>query len=207
MAQHVLIGPVGFQEWKTQEVVLAMEFDELILLRTSHKRAKRHLMTLKPKLKERGIGMQEIEVRPAFDFVAWYRAMNHAIENHRGADITVNLTAGHGVAISMAALVAARRSLACVCYDIVEHQIHHASPAILFGLERLVDTDRKILRVLAKGPRTVGQIHAETSDKTSTTSMALQRLRADGWVTSQREGQSIRYDLRPGVRPFVTSEI
>jgi DNA-binding transcriptional ArsR family regulator len=196
---HVLISPIGFQRWKSQEVLGSIEFDHLHVLHTSHPTAKKHAKALIAEVTRNGFTAEETEVRPAFDYVAWSDALEAAVAKHAGAERTINLTAGHGIAIAMAAVVAARTGIPCVCFDRFSRRSYPANPAILASRERLADSDRRILAELRKGERTVTELHAELGIKLSTVSMALQRLRASGWVDAERRGKSISYRLTAGV--------
>lgn len=52
-----------------------------------------------------------------------------------------------------------------------------------------------ILCVLAEGEKSVGELEAFLSQRQSTVSQQLARLRLEGLVTARRDGKTIRYSL------------
>lgn len=203
MPEHVLLSPAGFTDWKTIQVFLDLAFDHMVFARTSHRKARQHLDRVRTAATKQGIGFEEVEIRPAFDLRAWQESLSNVVANHRRADITMNLTAGHGVAIAAATMVAISDGIPCVCYDVVEGRLFRVNPSAAMQMASLGSTEREILRLLNERARTVTDLQRASRLKPSTVSMALQRLRTSAWVESVREGKAIRYDIHPGAQQLL----
>jgi DNA-binding transcriptional ArsR family regulator len=208
MEGKLLVSPAGFETWKVVETAKAVRPSRVILVHTDHPSALENIKRSRRALESVDIGVEDWQVKDAFDFVEWYETIDRAAEQSSDAEVVINLTPGHGVAISMAAMVAAARRLPCVCFDKYGPGLHHVSPSIIFHKGALEGTDKRLLRVLAQGrlPVTEAARRAEITE-VSTASVALKRLHERGFVDRQQEGRTVYYSLRQGVRQFLGSII
>ena len=198
-----LITPIGFKAWKQADVLRTTQPEIVHLLRSDAPEAAKNAQRVRTWAKRNAAKVEETIVRPAFSFVAWYRAVDAAAATLEPHGPIVNLTAGHGIAISMASAVAMKRSLDCVCYDKVAGRVHYANPGVIASFGALVDLDRSILRTLREHAETVSGLASRLALPFSTTSAAARRLAARGWLRSKQAGKEVTYSLRPGVAEFL----
>lgn len=202
----MLVSPSGFTPWKLEGVLKEMDFDHIVVLQTDSPKVEAAIVAIRKHIKGRDRPtLERITVTPAFDFIAWYRAYEQVLERHKQDRVTLNLTPGHGVAIAMGALVAARRNIPSVCFDIEGTGLHHVSPAVLFHLEKLAEADKRVLRELGRGPAPVTELAEKAKVKVPTASMSLKRLHQNGFVDRTKTGRQSVYELRAGVREFLGS--
>lgn len=206
MVGRLLVSPVGFEKWKVIEPAKEVKPTRLFLVHTDHEKAIKNTNDARAEFESRGVRVEDHQVKGAFNFVEWFQVFERIVDDAREAEVVVNITPSHGVALSMAAMVAALRSLPCVCYDREETRLHDVSPSVLFHLKTLETTDKRILRALASQDRTVTDAakEAEISELT-TASASLKRLHERGFLSRKEEGRTVTYGLRKGVKEFLSS--
>lgn len=206
MASPVLLTAIGFKPELVREPARHLSPSRIYGIATKHPKVTAARKVIDEWCETANIPLEVVTIRTAFSFVEWYQAWNRAAQANPHADVVTNLTAGHAVAISTAALVAVQNTWPCLCYDDIEDVVHSLSPSILLKLNALNPRDRTALRVLSGGPRSVGDVAIQMNDGFSTVSRCLSRLRAWGFATSSSDtGDSRRqiYELRPGVKQFL----
>lgn len=191
-----LITSSGWKPTLVTRVADELKPDRVLVIHTDHPRT---LKCLEESRRALAVPVESHIVAPAFDFTKWYRE----VEGHVSEDAVFNLTAGHGVAISVLSLVAAQRGLPAVIYDDDANQLHHLSPGILFTMDNLGRVERSILTELAAGEATSQLLVERTGYATGTVSQALTRLARDGYVVSRYEGRQRFTQMRQGVRTFL----
>jgi DNA-binding transcriptional ArsR family regulator len=204
----VLLSAIGFKAELVREPAMRVGASKIYGIATKHPKVAATRKALEEWSETAGIPMEVVTVRNAFDFVEWYYTWMTAQLAFAGKEIVINLTAGHAVASSTAAMIAAQKSLPCVCYDDIEDEVHHLNPSILLKLHELIPRDKEALAVLAKGPTAVGEVAAALDDRMSTISRSLSRLREWGFAHSTPDSQDSRrqiYELRPGVKEFLAT--
>lgn len=206
--QNVMLGAIGFREDLVVRPAEAIQATRLALVATKHPKVQETQKALRKWADRSDVHLSVLNVAKAYDFVEWHNAWIAAKLTAIGQNITVNLTAGHAVAISTAAIMAMKANLPCVCYDDLEDEVHHLSPSILLRLDELIARDRQALRLLASGPRGVGDLVEAMEDVPSTVSRTLERLEGNGFLTVRPDPVDNRRrvaELRPGVRAFLDS--
>lgn len=204
----VLLTAIGFKPELVREPAKHARASRIHAIATKHPRVAAARKILEGWTETVGIPIEVVTVRNAFDFVEWYQAWIRVDQTNAGKDTVFNLTAGHAVAISTAALVAVQRTSPCVCYDDIEDVMHDLSPSILLKLHELNPRDRDALRILAGGPAAVGDVAQVMKDRLSTVSRCLTRLREWGFTASSPDPKDSRrqvYELRAGVKEFLTT--
>lgn len=208
MTGPVLLTAIGFKAELVREPAKHAQASKVYAIATKHPKVAVARKVLEEWSETAGIPLEVVTVRNAFDFVEWYSAWNKAALANAGKDTVVNLTAGHAVAISTAALVATQSTTPCLCYDDVDDVMHHLNPSILLKLHELIPRDREALRILSEGRANVGDVAAAMKDRLSTVSRSLSRLRNWGFAASSPDPRDSRrqiYELRPGVKEFLAT--
>lgn len=208
MPGPVLLTAIGFKAELVREPAKHVGASKIYGIATKHPKVAATRKALEEWSETAGIPMEVVTVRNAFDFVEWYYAWITANLVNTGKETVVNLTAGHAVASTTAALVATQKTTPCLCYDDIDDVMHHLNPSILLKLHELIPRDREALRVLADGPANVGDVAKRMKDRLSTVSRCLARLRDWGFAISAADTNDSRrqiYELRPGVKEFLTT--
>lgn len=206
MAGPVLLTAVGFKPELVRDPAKLLGASRIYGIATKHPKVALARKDIEGWGGSAGVRVDVAQLKSAFDFVEWYSAWKAAGQAAAGREVYVNLTAGHGVAISTAAMVAVQNSWPCVVYDDLERELHHMSPSILLKLHDLVPRDKEVLETLARQPQTVGGVALALDDKMSTISRSLTRLKEWGFLGSAQSEADARhhiYDLRPGVKEFL----
>lgn len=210
MQGPVLLTAIGFKPELVREPAQHLKASRIYAIATKHPKVAGARKALEEWSETGGVLLEVATLRNAFDFVEWHSAWARAGLEHSGKELFVNLTAGHGVAISTAAMIATQRAWPCVVYDDLEGQLHHMTPSILLKLHDLVPRDKEVLETLAQQPQTVGGVAQALDDKMSTISRSLTRLKEWGFLESAQSEADARhhiYDLRPGVKEFLATII
>lgn len=200
-----LAGAIGFKEELVRRPAEILGATTLSLLATPHPDVQKTKVDLQAWAKKAGVDLRVQNLRESYDFVDWFRHWNRLLDD---GEATINLTAGHAVAISTAGIVAMKRNASCVVWDHLEDQLHHMSPSILLRLDELIPRDRQALQILRNGPKGVGDVAAAMGDRPSTVTRTLQRLESSGFLTTAPDPSDNRRrvaQLRPGVRQFLAS--
>jgi hypothetical protein len=203
-----MLGAIGFRQDLVVRPAEEVGATRLALVATKHPKVQETQKALQKWADQNDVELHVWNVRKAYDFVEWHTTWIAAKLTALGKPVTVNLTAGHAVAISTAAIMAMKANLPCVCYDDLEDEVHHLSPSILLRLDELIPRDRQALQLLARGPRGVGDLVESMKDRPSTVTRTLDRLEGSGFLTVRPDPADNRRrvaELRPGVRAFLDS--
>jgi hypothetical protein len=204
----VLLTAIGFKPELVREPAKHVRATKIYAIATKHPKVAAARKELEEWSETVGIQMEVVTVRNAFDFVEWYYAWITASLVNKGKETVFNLTAGHAVASTTAALVATQKTAPCLCYDDIDDVMHHLNPSILLKLNDLIPRDREALSILAKGKSNVGDVAEAMKDRLSTVSRCLSRLRDWGFAVSSPDPRDSRrqvYELRPGVKEFLAT--
>jgi DNA-binding transcriptional ArsR family regulator len=168
-------------------------------------------------LKDKAIPYKVVHVDD-WDIVAWNNAITAALDRLKDERITVNLTAGHGLAVAMLAIHAAQRALPVACFDwepdgpkgrakTTTGQLHSHSPAAVLHLKDTQEIDRRILRLLVQAPQQATAVVTKLDVPQSTASTALARLAERGFVDRDAQGRTVTYRLREGLQPMIAQAL
>jgi DNA-binding transcriptional ArsR family regulator len=193
--------------------VFATSPQEVVLIAGRHGQVIETEKELVRELKARGIPVT-IDHVDDWDVVAWSNAITASLDRLRDERVTVNLTAGHGLAVAMLAIHAAERGLPVACYDWEplatgkapkdwSKLVHPHSPAAVLHLKSTQPVDRQILALLLKGPQGVTALGTALDLPQSTVSTSLARLSERGFLDRDQQGRSRIYRLRDGLRPMI----
>src|SRR5688572_21526587 len=116
MDRAVLLSAVGFRPQMVLPLVEATNPQEVVLVAGRHGQVAETERELLRELKGRGVSVS-VEHVDDWDVLAWSNAITAALDRRRDERVTVNLTAGHGLAVAMLAIHAAQRGLPVACFD------------------------------------------------------------------------------------------
>jgi DNA-binding transcriptional ArsR family regulator len=188
---------------------------EVVLISGRHGKVVEAEKEVVGELKARGVAVQVTKVED-WDVLAWSNAITAALDRLRDERVTVNVTAGHGLAISMLAIHAAQRGLPVACYDWepfattgkhpkdLAKYLHPHSPAAVLNLGSTQPVDRAILRTLLESPMTVGKLAKQLDMSQSTISTSLARLVERGFLDRRPEGKTRIYGIRDGLHAMIS---
>jgi DNA-binding transcriptional ArsR family regulator len=217
--KRILLTAVGFRPAMILPLAQATKPDEVSLLSGKHPTVIQTEHSVVEHLRKDGIPVHIAHVDD-WDVLGWSKAILMALDRHKDDEVTINLTAGHGLALAMLAIHAAQRSLPVVCYDWetfaktgehpkdLQKYMHPHSPAAVLNLDSTQPIDRKLLAELLKGPQSVTNL-METFQKIpqSTISTSLSRLVAKGFLAREIKGRNRFYSLRPGLHPMIANAV
>src|ERR1051325_3585821 len=120
MALHVdrkvLLTAVGFRPEMVLPLADVLLPDEVVMIAGQHGEVTKTEAALVKAFKAKGTPTTVRHVKD-WDIQAWSRTIADCLDQLRDDDVTVNLTAGHGLAVAMLAIHAAQRALPVACYD------------------------------------------------------------------------------------------
>lgn len=216
--RKVLLTAVGFRPEMVLPLADVLQPDEVIMIAGQHGEVTKAEAKLTKLFKAKGTTTMTYRVKD-WDIQAWSKTITDCLDRLREDDVTVNLTAGHGLAVAMLAVHAAERALPVACYDwetlatTGKHPenlgkfVHFHSPAALLHLKETVPIDRRILQLLLEGPQSVGTIAEKLAVPQSSVSTSLARLVDTGFLDRNRAGRSRLYQLRKGLPEFVSEAL
>jgi DNA-binding transcriptional ArsR family regulator len=195
-------------------LVDATKPQEVVLLAGRHGQVVETERELLRELKLRGI-TATVDRVDDWDVLAWSNAITAALDRLRDERVTVNLTAGHGLAVAMLAIHAAQRGLPVACFDWeplatgkapkdLTKLVHPHSPAAVLHLASTQPVDRQILALLLKAPQGVTALGKALDLPQSTVSTSLARLSERGFLDREQQGRSRTYRLRDGLAPMIS---
>lgn len=214
----VLVSAVGFRPQMILPLCRVLSPQEVVLISGRHGKVVQAEKVVVGELKARGVAVHVTKVED-WDVLAWSNAITAALDKMRDERVTVNVTAGHGLAISMLAIHAAQRGLPVACYDwepfakTGKHPkdlakfLHPHSPAAVLNLTSTQPVDRTILKHLLSGPTSVGELATALDMSQSTVSTSLIRLTERGFLDRQRVGKARIYRLRDGLHSMLAQAV
>lgn len=214
----VLVSAVGFRPQMILPLARLLSPQEVVLIAGKHRTVVQAEKVVVGELKGRGVAVQVTKVDD-WDVLAWSNAITAALDRLRDDRVTINVTAGHGLAISMLAIHAAQRGLPVACYDWepfartgkhpkdLARYMHPHSPAAVLNLKSTQPVDRAILRWLLAGPTAVGDLVAGLGMSQSTISTSLSRLTNRGFLDWTRSGKARIYQIREGLQSMIAHEL
>lgn len=219
MDRNILLSAVGFRESMVQGIIDYLNPDEVVLIHSRHGESQKAHRRLLEKATEDGRPVRSQRV-PDWDLLAWSDAIEAAMDRYKDDQVTVNVTAGHTMAVSMLAVHAAKRGLPIIVYDWEEEaetgkrpknwmdtKIHRHSPGAVLHLRRVSDVDRVVIDALLDGPATVSGLRERKELAQSSVSTSLARLAGKGFVATKRKVGGREYALQPGIEPMVQQAI
>jgi predicted transcriptional regulator len=216
--RRVLVSAVGFRSAMILPLVDVLEPQEVALISGEHGRVVKTEAEVTAALKRRGIP-STVEHAPDWDVLAWSNAINRTLDRLKDERVTINVTAGHGLAVALFAIQAAQRGLPIACYNweptarskrvvMRDHKhLHMHSPAAILNLPAIVSLDQDVLRALLKGPQSVGSLAEDLKVAQSTLSTCLARLAERGFLDRETEGRSRLYRLRDGIDGMIRQAV
>lgn len=215
MDRNVLLTAVGFRPEMVLPLVQALRPQEVYLLSGRHGQIVETGREVQAKLREEKIPVQRQEVDD-WDILNWSVSIQAALDRYKEDHVTVNLTAGHGLAVAMLAIHAAQRAIPVVCFDWEAYRkagapakdlhafVKPHSPAAVLNLKETQPIDRQILAQLLAGPKSVSEL-VETLKPTpqSTISTSLNRLLEKGFAERRLDGRNSVYSLLPGLSSMI----
>lgn len=219
MDRTILLSAVGFREFMVQSVVDYLDPDEVVLIHGEHGKSQNAHQRILEQAERDGRPVMSHRVED-WDMLAWSDTIEAVLDRYKDDRVTVNVTAGHTLSVSMLAVHAAKRGLPVIVYDWEEEadtdrrpdnwmatKIHQHSPGAVLNLRRVSDVDRVVLDTLLDGSAPVSQLRSRSGLAQSSISTSLARLSKKGFVTMHREGGGRQYRLQPGIEPMVHQAI
>lgn len=213
MDRRVLLSAVGFRPEMILPLLDVLEPAHVHLLAGTHGEVVKSEKAVLADLKRRGIPWT-IDHVPDWDIQGWQNIIVAALDKFQDDHVTINVSAGHGLAVALLSIQAAKRGLSIACYNWEPNKdkpmargetryLHEHSPAAILHLRELQPIDRAVLRTLARGKRTVSELVDETGEKQSTLSTCLNRLVERGFLDREAMGRNRTYSLRRGLKPLI----
>jgi hypothetical protein len=216
--RKVLLTAVGFRPDMVLPLADVLSPDEVVMIAGQHPDVTKAEATLAKAFKAKATATTTHRVKD-WDIQAWSQTISDCLDQLKEDQVTVNLTAGHGLATAMLAIHAAQRALPVACYDWetwantgrhpdqLDKYVHFHSPAALLHLKETVPIDRRILQLLLEGPQSVGSIAEKLTVPQSSVSTSLGRLVDTGFLDRNPAGRNRLYQLRKGLGEFVASAL
>ena len=127
----------------------------------------------------------------------WHHAWTRAAQ--MGGDTAIiNMTAGHGMSTSAAAIVASQTGLEAIVYDDILDKSHRFTPRQLAFSKKLDSSETRVLQALTAKPLSVSALAEGTGLQVSHVSRVLNRLRSKGFTGQEQRGRERVNYLRPG---------
>lgn len=219
MDRRILLSAVGFRPPMVQGIVDYLDPDEVVLIHSDHGESQNAHATLLDQARLDGRLVRSHRV-PDWDMLAWSDTIEAVVDKHKHDLVTVNATAGHGLAVTMLAVHAAKRGLPIIVYDWEEEaftgqrpsdwmdtKIHQHSPGAVLHLRRVSNVDKTVLGALLDAQGTVSELVERTSSAQSSVSTSLTRLRGKGFVEAHPAERGRKYRLVPGIEPMVRNNL